>query len=87
MAALERNKFMDKRRLQEEAQRYGCEIVHHHYRRKVITLHKGERWTYLLHPESGQPIKLMRDVSVEGWKEAIRIGVQYLDSEAYREVI
>ena len=87
MAALERIKFMDKRRLQEEAQRYDCEIVVHHYRRKVITLHRGERWTFLLNPDTGQPIRLLRDISVESWKEAIRIGAEYLGSDEYREII
>lgn len=81
------NKFMDKRRLQEEAEKYGCQVEHHHPRRRIFTLRKGNRWTFLTDPVTGQPIQRMRSVSISGWKEAIRKGAEYLSSEHYREDI
>lgn len=87
MAAIATNKFMDKRRLREEAEKYGCEIEHYHHRRKVFTLRKGSRWTFLMDPLTGQPIQRMRSVSITGWKEAIKKGAEYISSDSYREDI
>lgn len=78
-------KFKEIKQLQEEAEKYGCVIEH--YRRRVFMLHKGPRWTFLKHPLSRKPILRVRSVSVEHWKEAIKKGAEYLDSDSYRENI
>ncbi|HHA1396938.1 TPA: hypothetical protein ACOEOW_003918 [Enterobacter hormaechei subsp. xiangfangensis] len=83
MATTER-RFMDKQWLQEEAGKYGCEVVHFHHRRKVIMLKKGERWTTLLDSSTGKPIQRLREVSIEDWREAIKKGAEYLDSDTYK---
>ncbi|WP_147200813.1 hypothetical protein [Pantoea sp. CCBC3-3-1] len=85
MSVTTKQRFMDKRRLQEEAEKYGCEIETHHHRRKIFTLRMGERWTYVKDPMTGQPIQRMREVPIDIWKQAIMNSANYLRSDAYRE--
>lgn len=85
MALTPTQRYMDSRHLREEAAKYGCEVETYHPRRKIFTLRKGERWTYLYNPLTGKPIQRMREVSVQIWKEAISNAAEYLASDAYRD--
>lgn len=86
MALRPTQRYMDSRHLQEEAAKYGCTVETYHPRRKIFTLRKGERWTYLYHPVTGKPIQRMREVGVDVWKEAICKSAEYLTSNRYREM-
>lgn len=85
MALTSTQRYMDSRHLREEAAKYGCVVEMYHPRRKIFTLRKGDRWTYLKHPDTGMPIQRMREVGVSIWKAAIKNGAEYLASDHYRD--